>query len=95
MKKAMIAMLSGALMTTGAAFAQQTPSENIDAKFHPELARAQMHLRDAYTEIGASRQKFDNAMGGHAAKAQELIDQADAELRAAATAANDHDKAKH
>jgi hypothetical protein len=68
------------------------PAENISAKKHPNLAAAQRHLEMAFEKIQAGQQANEFDLEGHAAKAKELIDQADKELKQAAVAANKEHK---
>ncbi len=55
---------------------------------HPNLAAAQRLAAQASAKISAAQQANEFDMGGHAAKAKELLDQASAELNQAAGAAN-------
>jgi hypothetical protein len=89
MKKKLLlsSVLAGALLFGGIAFAQR-PSANIDAKFHPNLAEAQRLIIQAYQKTEAARAENKDELGGHAAKALALLEQADAELKQAAEFAN-------
>jgi hypothetical protein len=77
----------GALMMIGG-FALAQPARNINAGRHPNLAAAQRLSQQAYEKIVAAQQANEWDMQGHAQKAKELLEQANAQLREAATAAN-------
>ena len=74
------------LVACGMAIAQ--PARNVSAARHPNIAAAQRLLQQAYEKITAAQQANEFDMGGHAAKAKELLDQASNELKAAAEDAN-------
>jgi hypothetical protein len=68
------------------------PVQNVSSKKHPNIAAAQ-HLSDeAYKKISAAQQANEWDMDGHAAKAKDLLDQVNHELKAAAEAANKNHK---
>lgn len=86
-------LLAGALVsgTIGAAVSvAQRPVENVSPARHPNLAAAQRLSDQAYEKITAAQQANEWDMNGHAAKAEELLDQANRELAQAAGAANRH-----
>ena len=91
MRKHFIPTLLCALLAT-ASLAAQKPARNISAKRHPNLAAAQMHAKMAYDKISAAQAANEFDMAGHAAKAKDLLEQANAELKAAAEAANENAK---
>jgi F0F1-type ATP synthase membrane subunit b/b' len=66
----------------------QKPIENVSPKKHPNLAAAQRLVDQAFNKITAAQQANEWDMAGHAAKAKQLLDQANAELKQAAEAAN-------
>ena len=66
----------------------QRPAQNVNAGRHPNIAAAQRLTAQAYQRITAAQQANEFDMQGHAAHAKELLEQANNELRAAATAAN-------
>jgi len=78
--------LFGALALAGVAQAQQ-PVVNIGER-HGDLRAAQEHIVQAYQLVGAAQQNNVEGLGGHAERARQLLIQADAELRQAATSAN-------
>lgn len=90
--KATQAICATLLMTLGAgATWAQKPVEDISAKRHPNLAAAQRLSRSAWEKIVAAQQANEWDMAGHAAKAKELLDQVNQELKASAEMANkDH-----
>ncbi|MGA2753168.1 MAG: hypothetical protein ABSE53_05325 [Terracidiphilus sp.] len=55
---------------------------------HPNLRAAQDLINQAYDRITAAQQANEWDMGGHAAKAKDLLEQAKREIRLAAEAAN-------
>lgn len=75
-------------MIIGVVALAQPPARNISGKRHPNLAAAQRLSQQAYQKIIAAQQANEWDMQGHAQKAKELLDQANNELRQAATAAN-------
>jgi hypothetical protein len=76
-------VLSLAVLTGGVTIAQ-----NINPARHPNLAAAQRLTDQAYNKIVAAQEANEWDMDGHAAKAKDLLDQANRELKAAAEAAN-------
>lgn len=65
------------------------PVENV-GKHHPNIEAAQRLTHQAWEKISAAQQANEFDMEGHAAKAKDLLDQANRELKAAAEAANAH-----
>jgi hypothetical protein len=74
------------LAAAGVAVAQG-PVVNIGGK-HPNLRDAQQHIVAAYGKIDAAQHDRHESLGGHGERAKELLVQADAEIRAAATDAD-------
>jgi hypothetical protein len=85
------AALGAALLCAGMAMAQK-PVENVSGKKHPNLAAAQRLSQEAWEKIGAAQQANEWDMEGHAAKAKDLLDQVNRELKLAAEAANKNHK---
>jgi hypothetical protein len=56
---------------------------------HPNLDAAQILITQALDKLTAAQAANDMAMGGHAAKARELLKQAYGEINLAAKAANE------
>jgi len=72
------------------AFAQPVPADNVSGRLHPNLAAAQRLCTQAYEKLSASQRANEFDEGGHAARAKELLDQANQEIKAAAMADNSH-----
>jgi len=85
------AVLAAALIGGGVAVAQK-PVEDISGKKHPNLAAAQRLSLQASEKITAAQQANEWDMQGHAAKAKDLLDEANKELKLAAEAANKNHK---
>ncbi len=79
--------LSAAMFAGGFAIAQ-LPVDNISAQKHPNLAAAQRFSQQAFERISAAQQANEFDMDGHAAKAKDLLQQANEQLRVAANYAN-------
>lgn len=86
-KVALGGVLSLALVCGGLAVAQM-PKENVSPRKHPNLAAAQRLSRSAWEKITAAQAANEWDMEGHAAKAKELLNQVNNELKLAAEAAN-------
>ena len=84
--------LALSLIAGGVAIAQHPPADNVGAHRHPNLAAAQRLASQAYQRIIAAQQANEWDMDGHAAKAKDLLDQANRELKEAAEAANHNHK---
>jgi hypothetical protein len=84
-------VLGVALLCGGVAIAQK-PQRDISAQKHPNLAAAQRLTDQAFNKISAAQEANEFDMNGHAAKAKELLDQANHELKMAAEAANKNKK---
>jgi F0F1-type ATP synthase membrane subunit b/b' len=86
-KQRFLAVCLGALMTlAGLAIAQ--PKRNVSAARHPHIAKAQALAHQAWEQVSDAQQANEWDMAGHAAKAKELLDQVNNELKMAAEAAN-------
>ncbi|HLW52835.1 MAG TPA: hypothetical protein VKW06_08320 [Candidatus Angelobacter sp.] len=85
------AVLMLAMLCTGLA-AQKKPAQNVSPRRHPNLAAAQRLCSQAFQKVSAAQQANEWDMEGHAAKAKELLDQANNELKQAAEAANKNAK---
>lgn len=84
------ALLGAGFLISTAATAQEAPQVNIGQR-HGNLRHAQENIVAAYQYIGDAQSSNEDQLGGHAARAKELLKQADHELRLAANAANAHD----
>jgi len=88
MKKLTEVVSAAALaLVAAAAFAAQ-PVRDVSGHRHPNIAAAQRLTDQAYHRIVVAQQANEWDMDGHAAKAKDLLDQANRELKAAAEAAN-------
>ncbi len=67
-----------------------TVAQNVNPHRHPNLAAAQRLVDQALGRIDAAQQANEFDMGGHAAKAKDLLARANEELKAAAEEANEH-----
>ncbi len=85
------AVLAVALVGGGVAVAQK-PADNVSGRRHPNLAAAQRLSQEAWEKIGAAQVANEWDMDGHAAKAKELLDQVNQQLKLAAEAANRNHK---
>ena len=87
-------LLSGFLSLGLAAggFMVAQPARNVSGARHPNLAAAQRLAQNAYEKISAAQSANEFDMDGHAAKAKQLLEQANNELKAAAEAANKNHK---
>src|SRR5580704_7741359 len=89
------AVIASALCIGGYAVAQQpAPKKNVSAAAHPNLAAAQRLTAQAFAKITAAQDANEFDLGGHAAKAKSLLDQANNELKQAAQTANANKKAQ-
>jgi hypothetical protein len=59
-------------------------------KGHPNLIAARNHMKQAIEKITAAQKANEFDMEGHAAKAKDLLVQAEGELKQAAEAANEN-----
>jgi hypothetical protein len=95
MKKNRVALTAvlGLTLAAGAiGVAQQEPADSVNASRHPNLAAAQQLIRQAYQKIEAAQHANRDELGGHAKKAEELLDQASHELALAAEVSNQDEK---
>jgi hypothetical protein len=63
-------------------------ARNVSAARHPNLAAAQEFIERAINKVSAAQVANEFDMKGHAAKAKKLLDEAYAEIKLAAEAAN-------
>jgi hypothetical protein len=64
------------------------PVENVSPYRHGNLAAAQDLVRDAYDKLSDAQYANDAHLGGHAARAKELLREAGEEIKLAAITAN-------
>lgn len=84
-----IVLIAGLAVAATAAFAAP-PVHDVSAHRHPNIAAAQRLTDQAFHRITDAQQANEWDMDGHAAKAKDLLDQANRELKMAAEAANHH-----
>jgi hypothetical protein len=86
----LVGALLGASLTVGSvAMAQDAPYVDIGNR-HGNLRGAQENIVQAYQLIGTAQMDNNSQLGGHAARAKELLREANEELRLAADVANEH-----
>jgi hypothetical protein len=90
--KTMLGLVLGAALVGGGLAVAQKPVDDVSGKKHPNLAAAQRLSTQAFEKITAAQQANEWDMDGHAAKAKELLDQVNKELKMAAEAANKNKK---
>ena len=86
MKTRIVAALGGILIAATAL--AQRPAENVSGRRHPNINAAQRLVEQAFNKITAAQQANEFDLKGHAEKAKQLLDQANAELKQAALASN-------
>ena len=92
MRNVILAGVVGAFMLTSSAAYAAKPERNVSAKRHPNIAAAQRLANQAFEKVVAAQKANEYDMEGHAQKAKELLEQASAELKEAAEAANKNAK---
>jgi hypothetical protein len=80
-------LLSGLMAITPSLVTAQ-PVHDISSHRHPHLAAAQRFCDRADRAIHAAQQANEFDLGGHAQQAMQLLDQANAQLKMAATTSN-------
>lgn len=90
--KAMLGIVLGAALVGGGFAVAQKPVDNVSGKKHPNIAAAQHLSQQAWEKITVAQQANEWDMEGHAAKAKDLLDQVNKELKLSAEAANKNHK---
>lgn len=72
-----------------AAFLLSTPAL---ADHHPNLGAAHNHVKEAIEKLSAAQKANEFDLGGHAAKAKDLLEQAEKEIAQAREATNEKKK---
>jgi hypothetical protein len=90
--KAMLGIVLGAALVGGGFAVAQKPVDNVNGKKHPNIAAAQHLSQQAWEKITVAQQANEWDMEGHAAKAKDLLDQVNKELKLSAEAANKNHK---
>ena len=88
MNKSLIRLLLALAVVLGGIALAQKPVENVNPNRHPNLAAAQRLTEMAYNKLVAAQEANEFDLGGHAAKARELLDQANQQLKMAAEVSN-------
>jgi hypothetical protein len=91
-KKYLTLQVLGLLLLTVALALAQKPKTNVSSAKHPNLAAAQQLSLQAFNKVTAAQEANEWDMQGHAAKAKDLLNQANSELKLAAGAANKNAK---
>jgi hypothetical protein len=86
--KVVVGSVLGVALLCGSALLAQS----VNPRRHPNLAAAQRFCDQAYAKISAAQAANEWDMNGHAAKAKDLLDEANHELKKAAEAANENHK---
>ena len=92
MNKLVVKLLIAAALLCGGIAIAQKPVQNVSPSKHPNLAAAQRLSEQAYQKIVAAQEANEWDMQSHAAKAKELLDQVNQQLKLAAEAANKNHK---
>jgi hypothetical protein len=90
--KVVLGVVLGAALVGGGLAVAQKPVENVSERRHPNLAAAQRLCEQAFNKISEAQKANEWDMEGHAAKAKELLEQVNRELKEAAEAANKNHK---
>ncbi|HTV84791.1 MAG TPA: hypothetical protein VME63_05270 [Dyella sp.] len=92
MKRALIiGLVVGIAMSAGCVAMADAPAPYVDIGFrHGNLRNAQENIVQAWELVDQAQYANDYQLGGHAARAKELLFEANQELRMAATSANHH-----
>lgn len=84
----LLGLMTPGIMTAAPIPPQKKPAQNVSPRRHPNLARAQKQTENAFNSITAAQKANEWDLAGHAAKAKELLDQANEELKKAAEVSN-------
>jgi predicted metal-dependent phosphoesterase TrpH len=87
-KKTILTSMAASLLFIGGIAVAEQPAQNVSKGRHPNIAAAQRLSTQAYEKITAAQEANEWDMQGHAAKAKQLLDQVNKELKMAAEAAN-------
>lgn len=81
-------IIGTAVLASGLVVAQDRPVRDVSGQRHPNIAAAQRLVDQAFARITAAQQANEWDLNGHAAKAKELLEQANRELKEAAETSN-------
>ena len=87
MKRIILTAIVG-LVLLGGTMVLAKPVRNVSGKKHPNIAAAQALVAKAFDKITMAQKANEFDLGGHAQKAKDLLEQANAELKLAAETAN-------
>ncbi len=83
-------LVLGSLLGLGLIAGGVSVAQNVSPHRHPNLAAAQRLIDQAMGRIDAAQQANEFDMGGHAARAKDLLARANEEIKQAAMEANRH-----
>ncbi len=83
-----VASLAGVVACAQQPAQSQEPVVNVSPQRHPNIAAAQELSRQAYDKLTQAQEANEFDMGGHAARARQLLQEANEEMKLAALAAN-------
>jgi hypothetical protein len=83
-----LVLFLGITLLCATSLTAQRPPENVSPRRHPNIAAAQRLVEQAFNKITAAQEANEFDLGGHAARAKELLDQVNKELKLAAETAN-------
>jgi hypothetical protein len=83
-------LVLGSVLSLGLFASGVLVGQDVSARRHPNLNAAQRLMEQAVGKIDAAQQANEFDMGGHAAKAKDLLGRAFEEVKLAAEAANRH-----
>jgi hypothetical protein len=76
------------ILALGTLAVADPPAKDVSPERHPNLAAAQRLSHQAWERLVAAQSANEWDMNGHAQKAKDLLDQANAQIKLAAEAAN-------
>lgn len=88
MKRRFVTGIAGALLLVSSLAYAQQPARNVSPHRHPNLAAAQRLSQQAFDKLIAAQRANEWDLAGHAQKAKELLEQANAQIKLAAETAN-------
>ncbi|MGA7340169.1 MAG: hypothetical protein WBE72_12565 [Terracidiphilus sp.] len=80
----------GSVLALGLVTSGFVAGQDVSWRRHPNLAAAQHLIDQAYAKLSDAQAANEWDMDGHAAKAKDLLDQANREIKRAAETANRH-----
>lgn len=83
-------LILGSVLCLGLFTSGVVVGQNVNPNRHPNLAAAQDLIEQAIGRVDAAQRANEYDMGGHAAKAKELLADAFREIKQAARAADHH-----